>query len=429
MDSLLANYASSDDEGEAEEVSRPIPPPKLSPHFNSRSSPLKSFSFFSSLPPPRISNSSSPSPSSSLFSSLPPPKSQLPNHSLNDYKREDDGGKPPSQPPSSSIFSSLPPPKTSSPLSAPKSQSGNPSSKPSLDENPKRVVHFTLPLNPSMLKSQDPDDVDDEEDKGRKARKDTTFSSTLKTLSSMLPAPKNSLCIAPAQSLGGSRRSSLQTDAPSANCPQESKADQETGSFANYSKYGSEKGTVSGYETYVSYSAEQGVNDYENYPNDDGNWAGGVVNHVAAGSLDSTYASIPAITGWEKDNGNSFGNGSYMDYWSNVSGGATTSEITDFGRIAGKRGRTDIPTEIVEVKQDELMKNRPREDQIKSTGIAFGPAYQPAPSVKGKPSKLHKRKHQIGSLYFDLKQKEMELAERRSKGFLTKAETQAKYGW
>uniref|UniRef100_A0A7N2KWR9 Uncharacterized protein n=1 Tax=Quercus lobata TaxID=97700 RepID=A0A7N2KWR9_QUELO len=50
-------------------------------------------------------------------------------------------------------------------------------------------------------------------------------------------------------------------------------------------------------------------------------------------------------------------------------------------------------------------------------------------STKGKPTKLHKRKHQIGSLFYDMKQKEMELTERRAKGFLTKAETQAKYGW
>lgn len=55
---------------------------------------------------------------------------------------------------------------------------------------------------------------------------------------------------------------------------------------------------------------------------------------------------------------------------------------------------------------------------------------QPAASSgKGKPSKLHKRKHQIGSLYHDMRQKEMELAERRSRGLLTKKETQAKYGW
>uniref|UniRef100_A0A0D3D2S8 Uncharacterized protein n=1 Tax=Brassica oleracea var. oleracea TaxID=109376 RepID=A0A0D3D2S8_BRAOL len=50
-------------------------------------------------------------------------------------------------------------------------------------------------------------------------------------------------------------------------------------------------------------------------------------------------------------------------------------------------------------------------------------------SSKGKVSKLHKRKHQITALFMDMKHKESELAERRSKGLLTKAETQAKYGW
>ncbi|EPS59735.1 hypothetical protein M569_15073, partial [Genlisea aurea] len=96
--------------------------------------------------------------------------------------------------------------------------------------------------------------------------------------------------------------------------------------------------------------------------------------------------------------------------------------------IPGKRGRKDaFPTTIIEVKQEELMKNRPREDQSKLTGIAFGPSYQPA-SAKGKPTKLHKRKHQIGSLYFDMRQKESELAERRARGFMTKAQTQGKYG-
>jgi len=101
----------------------------------------------------------------------------------------------------------------------------------------------------------------------------------------------------------------------------------------------------------------------------------------------------------------------------------------EMGRIGGKRGRNDMPAQILEVDQAELMKNRPKQDKSKLTGLAFGPSYQPAPSAKGKPSKLHKRKHQIGSLYFDMKSKEMELAERRSKGILTKAETQAKYGW
>ena len=32
--------------------------------------------------------------------------------------------------------------------------------------------------------------------------------------------------------------------------------------------------------------------------------------------------------------------------------------------------------EILEVNQAELMKNRPREDKSKLTGLAFGPSYQ-----------------------------------------------------
>ncbi|XP_020594919.1 flocculation protein FLO11-like, partial [Phalaenopsis equestris] len=253
MDSLLANYASSDDEGEAEEVSRPISTSKLS-SLSTNLPPPKSSSFFSSLPPPRIATSSSPSSSSPLFSSIPPPKSQFPNHSLDDYKREDDGGKPYRKLPSSSIFSSLPPPKTSSSatyssLPAPKSQSGNPSNKPSLDQNARKVVPFTIPLNPSMLKSHDPDEEEDEE-MIRKVRKDAPPLSAPKALSSMLPAPKNSICLAPAQSMGVLRRSSLQTDALPLNFQQESKAEKEEGSFANYSTYRAEQGVVTGYEIY-----------------------------------------------------------------------------------------------------------------------------------------------------------------------------------
>ncbi|KAF6141390.1 hypothetical protein GIB67_021206 [Kingdonia uniflora] len=42
----------------------------------------------------------------------------------------------------------------------------------------------------------------------------------------------------------------------------------------------------------------------------------------------------------------------------------------------GKRRKDVIPDDIVEVKQDELMKNRSKEDHAKLTGIAFGPSYQ-----------------------------------------------------
>ena len=44
-------------------------------------------------------------------------------------------------------------------------------------------------------------------------------------------------------------------------------------------------------------------------------------------------------------------------------------------------------------------------------------------------SKMGRRKHQIGSLYHDMRSNQLELNERRARGQLTKAETHAKYGW
>eukprot|EP00249_Psilotum_nudum_P020665 c27798_g1_i1 orf=332-1816(-) len=94
-----------------------------------------------------------------------------------------------------------------------------------------------------------------------------------------------------------------------------------------------------------------------------------------------------------------------------------------------KKGREKFVPAFIEVKQDDLTNEVVLEDKLKTTGIAFGPTYQSLSSSKNKPSKMHRRKHQIGSLYYDMKQKEMELLERRARGQLTKAETQAKYGW
>ncbi|KAF6172444.1 hypothetical protein GIB67_006957 [Kingdonia uniflora] len=42
----------------------------------------------------------------------------------------------------------------------------------------------------------------------------------------------------------------------------------------------------------------------------------------------------------------------------------------------GKRRKDVIPDDIVEVKQEELMKNRSKEDHAKLTGISFAPSYQ-----------------------------------------------------
>lgn len=221
-----------------------------------------------------------------------------------------------------------------------------------------------------------------------------------KGLASLLPAPKNSLCLAPNSSDASSRRSILDADVPA----------------ISHEGLRSRQEEVSG-----------GSDSYANSPG---------LNLGFTTSTSTNEAST-----WDPSNGGGgVEYGGYTENWSDGSYAGNWYEgsemlpeplsvIPEMEKIGGKRGRSEIPADIVEVKQDELMKNRPRQDQVKLTGIAFGPGYQPVSSAKGKPSKLHKRKHQIGSLYFDMKQKEMELAERRSKGLLTKSETQAKYGW
>ncbi|KAF6165630.1 hypothetical protein GIB67_020016, partial [Kingdonia uniflora] len=41
----------------------------------------------------------------------------------------------------------------------------------------------------------------------------------------------------------------------------------------------------------------------------------------------------------------------------------------------GKRRKDVIPDDIIDVKQDELMKNKSKEDHAKLAGISFGPSH------------------------------------------------------
>lgn len=47
----------------------------------------------------------------------------------------------------------------------------------------------------------------------------------------------------------------------------------------------------------------------------------------------------------------------------------------------------------------------------------------------GSGSKLAKRKHQIGTLYHDMKMNELKTMASKSQGVKSKHETEAKYGW
>lgn len=378
MDSLLANYASSDEEDEYQQQQQPIP--------SKTTSSSSSSSLFSILPQPKSSSSSS-----SLFNSLPPPKQQPSSDTPIDA------------PSNFTQISSLP---------KPKSQIHQ--------QPPKRVVQFKPPIIPLPKPTQleDEDDEEEEEERNRRRKMESSIQTpSVKSFLSTIPAPRNSSTLGVQSSSGSGRRSILETSTPAP----------ETSSGG-----GSASAAV---ESNVP--VEQNTGDYENYQYATDQYDSYGNYQYSADQYDGSGASTG--TAFNSDGYASYG-GAYEDYgqygnnWVDRSGAATVVQPEPSGisesmlKFTGKRGRKDVPVEVIEVKQDELIKNRPREDQSKLTGLAFGPSYQPV-SAKGKPSKLLKRKHQIGSLYFDMKQNEMKLAERRAKGMLTKAETQAKYGW
>ncbi|AQK68858.1 uncharacterized protein LOC100275702 [Zea mays] len=440
MDSLLATYASSDDDADSDEA------PSTAP---AASSGGRAGGLFS-LPQPK-------SAPALLFSSLPAPKS-TPEPLFSSLSAPKSANAP--------TFSSIPAPKTSG-------------------GNPKRVVQY----RPQPILQSAGDSSDDDEDDAKKRRASNNeaslphVSAGLGPVSSFLPPPKHSLGLG-SGSGAGARRSAIDTAAPEKPnlsnavpsssvtntgaperpstgasddddsedsgsegdmpAPELEEEHQEQPSFnaaAAEQQQGHDAGagSTSGYGTYAwdpNYYAQYGANygwdpsasaSYEDgtqYAAYEEGQSGGYA-HSHGGEHGSGYEHVAAVP-YGVDYTGGYGHEVAATALPPVQEPVLPPEM---GRIGGKRGRNDMPAQILEVNQAELMKNRPKQDKSKLTGLAFGPSYQPAPSAKGKPSKLHKRKHQIGSLYFDMKSKEMELAERRSKGILTKAETQAKYGW
>ncbi|KMS96099.1 hypothetical protein BVRB_002110 [Beta vulgaris subsp. vulgaris] len=381
MDSLFATYASSDDEEDEQKPQLPASHPPSKP----------SLSLFSSLPKPQSS------PSSSLFSSLSPPKP-----SFQTQKQESST---PTSSNSSALFSFLPPPKSQTTLDLPL---------------PKRVVQFRPPVPQfSSRFDNDDDDNDDNEDKEeeereRKKRSQLGQDTSVKSFLSSMPTPKNSGSLGGLSGSSGSGRRSIVETEGATLAPLSGDVngvDDEVGFVSNVEN--NQENLVGGsnlgsYE--VGVAGDQGC--YGSYGGYDANGSSSVSDY---GSSYQGYGNYDSSNWYHASAGE-------------IGSATTMGGVESIASLGGKKRKNQVPTEIVEVNQDELMKNRPKEDKSKLTGIAFGPSYQPA-STKGKPSKLHKRKHQIGSLYFDMRQKEMEFAERRAKGFLTKAETQAKYGW
>ncbi|OIT29556.1 hypothetical protein A4A49_15419 [Nicotiana attenuata] len=372
MESLFANYASSDEDDEQQSHQDKHP---QQVHSSNSSNPSV---FSSSLPPPKSSFS------------LPPPKSQsntsptltTPSAVKQHFEEEDEIPDKPSsffsslpQPnkstssSSSSLFSVLPPPKTT-PLS-------------SSDPKPKRkVVQFKPPANPFSVKSNrsvdEDEDEDDEGEKEKQRKRSESFTQTpsVKSFLSSIPAPKNSTSLGVLGS-GSGRRSTIEADVPVPNSATSSEVlvSSHTGYNENQQVDGSLESSMRGIGGPTEYSASLGVaGDYSS------NWGahGYVDPESCANDVTSGYENYP---GYDSNSGTYTGYEQYDHNWTDGSSTtASASAITDTAEVAltlpGKRGRKDVPQKFVEVNQDELMKNRPREDQSRLTGIAFGPSYQ-----------------------------------------------------
>lgn len=96
------------------------------------------------------------------------------------------------------------------------------------------------------------------------------------------------------------------------------------------------------------------------------------------------------------------------------------------GRKPGK-----VP-QIVNISQEKLKYVAPTANAAANASqMAFGPQYaaQLRKEAGAKGSRIARQKHQIGTLYHDMKLAELDMLEKRTSSQKSKAETAAKYGW
>lgn len=158
---------------------------------------------------------------------------------------------------------------------------------------------------------------------------------------------------------GSGRRAIVETESVDSKVESDVGVDQNIASYANpQSNFDQNAVNYEGYENY-QYGIDQNVD------------SGAQLQAGVSGSDASSYGNYNGYGGYSGYAGN------HGNEWVDGSATAVMGMSGETGiKVSGKRRRNDVPTEILEVKQDELIKNRPREDQAKVTGIAFGPSYQ-----------------------------------------------------
>ncbi|KAE9601636.1 hypothetical protein Lalb_Chr13g0299941 [Lupinus albus] len=254
---------------------------------------------------------------------------------------------------SSSTLQSLPQPSTNPSSNSGKSSSlfsnlPNPKSQ-IHDQQPRKVVQFRPPVISLPKPTELEDDIEEEQERNRRRNTHNSIQApSVKSFLSTIPAPRNSATLGVQSSSGSGRRSIIETEAPESTPAPVS---------------------VSAWRAMLQLIKMQGI--IASYGNHDV----AVDQSVEAGSAEEfmNYANYPG-----------YGYASYSDYGDNVQYGNNwvnglpeASGVSDNAvKFPGKkRGRHEIPIEVIEVKQEELIKNRPREDQVKLTGLAFGPSY------------------------------------------------------
>jgi len=100
------------------------------------------------------------------------------------------------------------------------------------------------------------------------------------------------------------------------------------------------------------------------------------------------------------------------------------------GRGSNPFRKIEMP-KMVEVSQLSLTSFARPVEAVNDVGRAFGPQYaaQLKKQAGDRPERLQRSKHQIGSLYYDAKVRELEMFENQTKGMKSRKETQGKYGW
>eukprot|EP00897_Mesotaenium_endlicherianum_P005066 jgi/Mesen1/4588/ME000232S03843 len=481
MDSLLSTYASDSDEEEPS-----IPPAKQSrnvaPAVATSSGHASNVNaadglltggvpsrsqLFSALPPPKQVGAGA----GSLFSSLPAPRFESDRPSVQEMSSRDVpkvGGIGSSSIPGAHKTSVTP---TSESSVFPTTQ---PEAKPALffstlpkpkgpDIVKKKVVSFRPPVNMAVLDT--PDDEEDEIRAKKRAKAESAAAAHRegKTgLAAFLPAPKHSLGVGAAlgggaasggrraimevnqSALGGSAGSSfVQSEATSLAGPQQS-VPGPGGAAAAFNREEDGSHYVHPSSQYAVRYDDQGPPQMypsaESHPGfaeayQGGGAYGGNEHYQATAGRDygaSLGGHYSAHQGYQGSGTAQQAHQAQHSYsTAGMRAGAPPVHEDPLEKVLAsekRRGNASLP-QFKEVKQSELTGGGVREDQLRATGIAFGPAYQPVSTSKDKPSKAHRRKHQIGSLYFDMKQKEMETMDKRAKGLMSKSETHAKYGW